>query len=81
MRTFKTTLKLCTHAFQTDWDVAVQAAVLAYRATPHTVTGHTPFFLMTGQEVVSSLSREWHEWHYARWALHGLRLSGNAAWR
>ena len=35
MRTLKTTLKLCTQAFQTDWDVALQAAALAYRATPH----------------------------------------------
>ena len=51
MRTLKTTLKLCTQAFQADWDVAFQAVALAYRATPHTVTGHTPFFLGTGQEV------------------------------
>ena len=61
MRTLKTTLELCTQAFQADWDVALQAAALAYRATPHTVTGHTPFFLVTGQEVVLPLSREWHE--------------------
>ena len=39
----------------------LQAAALAYRATPHTVTEHTPFFLMIDQEVVLSLSREWHE--------------------
>ena len=26
MRTLKTTLKLCTQAFQTDWDVALQTA-------------------------------------------------------
>ena len=25
------------------------------------MTGHTPFFLVTGQEVVLPLSREWHE--------------------
>ena len=61
MRTLKTTLKLCKQAFQTDWDVALQAAALAYRATPHTVTGHTPFFLLTGQEVVLPLSGERHE--------------------
>ena len=42
IRTLKITLKLSTQAFQTDWDVALQAAALAYRATPHTVTGHTP---------------------------------------
>ena len=61
MRTLKTTLKLCTQAFQADWDVALQVAALAYRATPNTVTGHTPFFLVTGQKIVLPLSREWHE--------------------
>ena len=61
MRTLKTTLKLCAQAFQTDWDVALQAVALAYRATPHTVTGHTPFFLVAGQKVVLPLSREWHQ--------------------
>ena len=55
VRTLKITLKLCTQAFQADWDVALQAAALAYRAAPHTVTGHTPFFLVTGQEVVLPL--------------------------
>ena len=60
MRTLKTTLKPRTQAFQTDWDVALQAAALAHRATPHTVTGHTSFFLLTGQEVVLPISREWH---------------------
>ena len=61
MRTLKTTLNLCTQAFQTDWDIALKAAALAYRATPHTVTAHTPFFLVTGQEVVLPLSRGWRE--------------------
>ena len=61
MRTLKPTLKLCTQAFQADWDVALQAAALAYRATPHIVMGHDPFFLVTCQEVVLPLSREWHE--------------------
>ena len=51
VRNLKTPLKLGTQAFQTDWDVALQAAALAYRATPHRVTGHTPFFLMIGQEA------------------------------
>ena len=61
MRTLKTTLKLWLQAFQADWDVALQEVTLAYRATPHTVTGHTWFFLVIGQEVVLSLSREKHE--------------------
>ena len=61
MRTLKTALKLCTQSFQADWGVGLQAAALACRATPHTVTGHTPFFRVTGEEVVLPLSREWHE--------------------
>ena len=61
MRTLKTTLKLCTQASQADWAVAVQAAAFASRATPLTVTEHTPFFFVTGQEVVLPLSRERHE--------------------
>ena len=44
-----------------DWDVALQAAALAYRAAPHIVTGHTPVFLVTNQEVILPLSRECHE--------------------
>ena len=43
MCTLKTTLKLCTQEFQTDWDIALQAAALAYRATPPTATRHTRF--------------------------------------
>ena len=61
MLSLKTTLTLCTQAFQADWAVALQAAALAHRATPLTVTGHTPSFLVTDQEVVLPLSREWHE--------------------
>ena len=61
MRSLKTSLKLCVDVFKSDWDFALQAAALAYRATPHTVTGFSPFFLVTGQEAVLPLSREWNE--------------------
>ena len=61
MRSLKTALKLCVEVFQKDWDYALQAAALAYRSTPHTVTGLSPYFLVTGQEVVLPLSREWNE--------------------
>ena len=61
MRSLKTALKLCIDVFKADWDFALQAAALAYRATPHTVTGFSPYFLVTGQEVVLPLSREWNE--------------------
>ena len=84
MLILKITLKLLTQAFQTDWNVALQAAALAYRATPHTATGRTPFVLVTGQEVVLPLSTEWHEpalcplgvtWRVLR------RVFGDVEWR
>ena len=61
MRSLKSTLRLCVDTFKTEWDYALQAAALAYRATPHTVIGYSPYFLVTGQEVVLPLSREWNE--------------------
>ena len=61
MRTLKPSLTLCAHAFQANWDAALQAAALAYRATPNTMMGHAPFFLVACQEVILPLSREWHE--------------------
>ncbi|KAL8425993.1 hypothetical protein ACSSS7_008265 [Eimeria intestinalis] len=76
MRSLKSTLRLCLHHFRQDWDVALPAAALAYRATPHSVTKCSPFFLVTGQEVVLPLSRTWNEpalapqgehWLHALW--------------
>ena len=61
MRTLKGALKLCVESFKADWDFALQAAALAYRVTPHLVTGFSPYFLVTGQEAVLPLSREWSE--------------------
>ncbi|KAL8273696.1 hypothetical protein Esti_002408 [Eimeria stiedai] len=37
------------------------AAALAYRATPYCVSKFTPYFLVTGQEVVLALSRSWND--------------------
>ena len=39
----------------------MQATALVDRATPHAVTGCTPCFFVTGQDVVLPLSRESHE--------------------
>lgn len=33
-----------------DWERATEAAVVAYRKLPHTSTGESPLFLMTGRE-------------------------------
>ncbi|KAL8442786.1 hypothetical protein Emag_006226 [Eimeria magna] len=76
MRSLNSTLRLCLHNFRRDWDVVLPAAALAYRATPHSVTKHSPFLLATGQEVVLPLSRSWNEpalslsgerWLHALW--------------
>lgn len=34
-----------------DWDFMIPYAVIAYRATKHSVTGFTPNFMMFGREV------------------------------
>ena len=41
------------------WDELLPAAALAYRTTPNTSTGFSPFFLVTGTGTVLPLSREW----------------------
>ncbi|KAL8441242.1 hypothetical protein Emag_007338 [Eimeria magna] len=61
MRSLKTTLRLCLQHFRQEWDIVLPAAALAYRCTPHSVTRFSPFFLVTGQELVLPLSRQWTE--------------------
>ena len=34
-----------------NWDKCLLYALLAYRITPHTVTGYSPHYLMYGQEL------------------------------
>ncbi|KAL8441266.1 hypothetical protein Emag_007319 [Eimeria magna] len=76
MRSLKTTLRLCLQHFRQEWDIVLPAAALAYRCTPHSVTRFSPFFLVTGQELVLPLSRQWTEpvlhpsgarWLHALW--------------
>jgi len=35
---------------QTDWDVWIPFALFAYRVTPHSVTGFSPFLMVNGRE-------------------------------
>jgi len=37
----------------TDWDLKLPYFLWAYRATPHSTTGYSPFFLLHGREVVT----------------------------
>lgn len=61
MRTLKGTLVTTIRNNPKRWCKALPAAALAYRSTPHSTTGYSPFFLLTGQEVMLPLSREWDE--------------------
>jgi transposase InsO family protein len=36
----------------TNWDVVVPFFLMAYRATPHSTTGYSPFYLLHGREMV-----------------------------
>ncbi|KAL8441470.1 hypothetical protein Emag_007140 [Eimeria magna] len=76
MRSLKTTLRVCLQHFRQEWDVVLPAAALASRCTPHSVKRFSPFFLITGQELVFPLSRQWTEpvlhstgarWLHALW--------------
>ncbi|KAL8440112.1 hypothetical protein Emag_007886 [Eimeria magna] len=76
MRSLKTTLRLCLQHFRQEWDIVLPAVALAYCCTPHSVTRFGPFFLVTGQELVFPLSRQWSEpvlhlsgapWLHALW--------------
>jgi len=36
---------------QKEWDVVLPQVMRAYRSTPHTTTGETPYLLMLGRET------------------------------
>ncbi|KAL8440725.1 hypothetical protein Emag_007780 [Eimeria magna] len=59
MLSLKATLRLCLQHFRQGWVIVLPAASLAYWCTPHSVTPFSPFFLVTGQELVLPLSRHW----------------------
>jgi len=61
MRSLKSALVLCIQQSGLEWDRVLPAAEMAYRSTPHLTTKRTPFFLVTGQEMVLPLSRQWME--------------------
>ena len=60
MRSLCTALHLVHVVGEQRWDELLPAAAMAYRATPHASTGLSPFFLVTGTEMVLPLTTEWN---------------------
>ena len=50
-RTLHTGLSHYVNASHTNWDTLVPLFLMAYRATPNTVNGYSPFFLVHGREM------------------------------
>jgi hypothetical protein len=52
-RTLHTALSHYVKSSHTDWDVKQPYFLLAYRATPQSTTGYSPFSLLHGREMVT----------------------------
>jgi len=50
-RTLHTGLSHLVNHSHTDWNLQVQFFLMVYRATPHTTTGYSPFYLLHGREM------------------------------
>jgi len=50
-RSLHTGLSHYIEASHTNWDSIVPFYLMAYRATPNTTTGYSPFFLLHGREM------------------------------
>jgi len=52
-RTLHTILSHYVNKSHTDWDLKLPYFLWAYRATPHSTTGYSPFFLLHDREMVT----------------------------
>jgi len=85
-RSLHTGLSHYINASHTNWDVVVPFYVMAYRATPNTVTNFSPFYLLHGREMPlpnsdnlkARVSREKPDNHQR---LENLKASLNAAYK
>jgi len=50
-RSLHSGLPHCVNTANTNWDVLTPFFLMAYRATPNTVTGYSPFYLLHGREM------------------------------
>jgi len=57
-RTFHTALSHYVNNSYTDWDLKLPYFLLAYRATPHSTTGYSPFFLLHGREMIAPANED-----------------------
>jgi len=49
--TLHTGLSHLVNHSHTDWDLQVRFFLMGYKATPHTTTGYSPFYLLHGREM------------------------------
>jgi transposase InsO family protein len=50
-RTMKKALSCYINASGTNWDEVLPYFLMSYLASPHSTTGHSPFFLLHGREM------------------------------
>ena len=50
-RALHTALSHYVNSANTNWDILVPFCLMAHRATPHSTTGFSPFFLLHGREM------------------------------
>lgn len=65
---------------QDDWDEWIEYALMAYRTTPHTATGYSPYYLNHGREArlptelqTSKLAMNYNEDDYVQHVVKGLQ--------
>ena len=57
-RTLHTSLSHYLNNSHTDWNLKLPYFLLAYRATPHSTTGYSPFFLLHGREMITPANED-----------------------
>jgi len=57
-RTLHTALSHYVNNSHTDWNLKLPYFLLAYRATPHSTTGYSPFFLLHGGEMITPANED-----------------------
>lgn len=82
-RSHQTLMNFLSHYInekQDDWDEWIDYALMAYRTTPHTATGYSPYYLNHGREArlptelqTSKLAKDYNEDDYVQHVVKGLQ--------